>query len=126
MFANKTGSQLAALLFLLSSGLTLPVSGANFVWLNDAPIRYFTDEDWTMMEQKADEVLNEGEDGREYAWKNPQSGNSGSFVAEPATGKGLQNQRCRQLTIVNRAKSTSSSATYDFCRQEDGKWLIAR
>lgn len=109
---------------LLSAAVILPVEGANLRWLDNSPARFFTDADWEMMAAKSDEVLNEGEDGREYGWSNPETGNSGTFVAQPAEDR--EGRSCRLLTIVNRARTASNSSQFTFCRQENGEWRIVR
>jgi surface antigen len=109
---------------LLSAAVILPVEGANLQWLDHSPARFFTDADWQILSAKSDEVLNEGEDGREYSWSNPETGSSGSFMAEPAVERGGLN--CRLLTIVTQARTASNTSQFTFCRQENGEWRIAR
>ena len=112
------------LVVLLSAAVTLPIEGANLRWLDHSPARFFTDADWQLLSAKSDEVLNEGEDGQEYSWSNPETGSSGSFVAEPAEDRGELS--CRLVTIVTQARTASNTSQFTFCRQENGEWKIAR
>lgn len=109
---------------LLSAAVIFPVEGANLRWLDHSPARFFTDADWQMLSEKSDEVLNTGEDGQEYSWSNPESGSSGSFLAEPAEDRG--GAQCRLMTIVTQAGTASNSSRFTFCRQENGEWKIVR
>ena len=119
--SEKTPLFLAA---FLSAAFILPVEGANLRWLDHSPARFFTDADWQLLSAKSDEVLNEGEDGREYGWSNPESGSSGSFMAQPAEDRG--GLSCRLVTIVTQARTASNTSQFTFCRQENGEWKIAR
>lgn len=109
---------------LLSFAVIIPVEGANLRWLDHSPARFFTDTDWQILSAKSDEVLNEGEDGQEYSWSNPESGSSGSFMAEPVDDRG--GLSCRLMTIVTQARSASNTSQFTFCRQENGEWKITR
>ena len=124
MFVNKLANIPCISAALLFAATTLTAEGANLRWLDNSPARFFTESDWEMMTAKFDEVLNDGEDGREYAWNNPDTGSSGSFVAQPAEDR--NGQRCRLLTISNRARAASETSQFTFCLQENGEWMIVR
>ena len=124
MLSNVSKKMPLFLAALLSAAVILPVEGANLRWLDHSPARFFTDADWQLLSSKSDEVLNEGKDGQEYGWSNPESGSSGSFMAQPAEDRrGLS---CRLVKIVTQARTASNTSQFTFCRQENGEWKIAR
>ncbi len=124
MLSNVSEKTPLFLAVVLSAAVTLTAEGTNLRWLDHSPARFFTDADWQMLSAKSDEALNEGEDGREYTWSNPETGNSGSFVAGPAEDRG--GLSCRLMTIVTQARTASNTSQFTFCRQENGEWKIAR
>lgn len=95
---------------------------ANFRWLNFSPARHFTDDDWSMLTETADQALSSGKDGEEFSWSNPKTGNSGSLVPGPATGS--EGERCRTLKITNQASGLSSTGIQRLCMQPSGEWKI--
>ena len=61
--------------------------------------------------------------GQSSEWRNPDSGNSGTFVPQPAY-QTASNQTCREfqqtITVGGRQESGYGTA----CRQPDGSWQI--
>jgi surface antigen len=70
------------------------------------------------------EALEHGADGTESRWENPQTGNTGSIT--PLNTTEGENGVCREARIVNRSRNASGDATYLFCRQADGNWMVQR
>ena len=70
------------------------------------------------------EALEHGADGTETRWENPQTGNSGSIT--PLSTSDDEEEICREARIVNHSGSASGDATYRFCRQADGSWMVQR
>ncbi|MCB1792117.1 MAG: hypothetical protein KDJ24_17565 [Gammaproteobacteria bacterium] len=111
----------ATLLTSLVLGFSVPTCLAvGYSWLNDAPVRYFSDQDWDMMNANMQRALDEAADGETLLWQNDASGNHGS--AMPTTGFDRDGQRCRTLVIMNQARRLTGGGTYDFCLGADGSW----
>lgn len=70
------------------------------------------------------EALEHGADGIESRWENPETGNNGSIT--PLNTTDDRNGVCRQAHIVNHSGNTTGDATYRFCRQADGSWMVQR
>lgn len=113
-----------ALLTFATAGAPFAVQALDLTFLDQAPIRFFNDEDMKLMSNASDKALDEANDGEEVRWSNDQTGNSGAIT--PVRSFARQGQDCRRLRVVNLAsKATRGSATsnVDFCKV-DGTWKI--
>ncbi len=114
-------SILGLLSLLLTAG-PLSAVAADVLWLDTAPARYFTAQDWEALSQGVTDALEEAADGETLTWDNPTSGSSGqitvlrSYMQETAP--------CRSVRTRNRAGGLQGGAVYDFCQQPDGDWKI--
>lgn len=73
-------------------------------------------------ERTAQDTLESAPSGVERTWHNPDSGNSGSFVAKPAyTESGAY---CREFTQTVNIDGRSERAYGTACRQPDGTWKM--
>ena len=69
------------------------------------------------------EVLDNGEDGAQDSWKNPDSGASGTIkVFNTFEQNGL---RCRRASFSNSAGGFEQTSTYNLCKVADGTWKFA-
>jgi surface antigen len=109
----------AAIVFV---ALSLPAAAFDLRWLSQSPARYFTDEDWKLSQETADKALDTAKDGEAVSWKNPASGNYGSYTPLSTTTE--QGMRCREVKIVNHAKNLDASSYMKFCQKPDGKWAL--
>jgi len=112
---------LAALLL----ALTGPVQAGNFRWLDSSAVRYFSDRDWELFAETAEQALGEGKDGQRFEWNNPKSNSSGSMMPG-AADSAFDGKDCRRLEIESQAKGVSGKSTHTLCRQPDGDWKILR
>ena len=75
------------------------------------------------MQQATFDALEYGESGSTTSWTNPDSGNSGEIVPQPAVRR-ADNRYCREfwqtLTIAGEKQQAYGTA----CRQADGSWRI--
>ncbi|MCB1857387.1 MAG: hypothetical protein KDI63_03910 [Gammaproteobacteria bacterium] len=122
---NLTSQKYGTILLVILGVLVVTESAqsANFNWLSFSPGRYFTDTDWEMMTQAANEALNTGDEGQVFAWSNPATGHSGSVSPGPVNGDSGEN--CRSLDITNHAKGLTANGTQRLCRQPNGEWKLA-
>ena len=76
------------------------------------------------MAQAQQQALENGQSGSETAWNNPDSGNSGVIVPEPAFQDGTGTY-CREfwqtITVAGEKQQGYGTA----CRQPDGSWKLS-
>jgi len=104
-------------------GLFLQSAGAyNLGFLNNSPVRYFTDQDWELSTAAIRKALNETKDGDTVSWENPKTKYSGTVT--PTQTETRDAVTCRRLQIVNNAKGRTGSSRYRFCQKPDGTWAV--
>jgi len=100
------------------------VHGLDISFLDQAPLRFFSDADLKLLSESVDKALDNAKDGEAVAWTNEQTGSSGTVTATRSFTR--EGHNCRRLEIANKAaKATRGSATsnLDFCKV-DGTWKI--
>ena len=107
---------------LLLSGSVL--ASANLRWLSDSPARYFTDKDWELAQAAANNALENAKDGDTVEWQNDDSGARGNMT--PLSTAERDGRTCRELKIRSFAKKLEGGGTFEFCKQEDGRWTFAQ
>ena len=68
-------------------------------------------------------TLEHSPSGKRVQWHNPDSGNSGSYVARPAY-QNRQGQYCREYQQTITVGGETENAYGKACRQPDGDWKI--
>jgi len=111
-----------AVLGVLSSSPTTALA-INLGFLDQAPIRFFTQSDTELMTRTVDDVLDSVADGETRDWRNEETGNSGEVAAIRSFNH--QDMSCRQVRISNQARGTTGNATYDICKV-DRTWKVLR
>jgi surface antigen len=104
-------------------GLMLVVvasQASNLRFLKDAPIYEFTPADTAMFEEAIQTALDEKQDGEKLAWQNKDTGVSG--LVNPLKTFQENETTCRNLRIINRAKSKIAESVYKFCKKDDS-WV---
>jgi len=91
-------------------------------WLNNSPVRHFTDADWQMAKAAMRDALESSADGDTVSWENPETGTHGSVT--PQTTETRNGMTCRQAKISNHARHLDGGGTFLFCRRADGSWGI--
>jgi surface antigen len=100
------------------------VQGLNLTFLDQAPMRFFNEEDLKLLSDASDQALDEATDGESVDWSNESTGNSGSLT--PVNSFTRQGKDCRRLEVISQAtKATRGSARtlVDFCKV-GGAWKI--
>jgi surface antigen len=92
-------------------------------FLHDAPVGYFTAEDFSMMQVATSAVLSSTDRGATKSWQNPATGNSGSITLL-ASFTSTEGRDCKRLRVENHTPEISGSSTVKVCRFPDGGWLI--
>jgi surface antigen len=88
------------------------------------PAKTFTDEDWTLFNNAAQEALNTANDGSSKKWKNDKTGNSGTFklISTPS----VEGKQCRVVNIsIAARKPETAETTMTLCKDKDGAWRNA-
>ena len=75
------------------------------------------------LEHSTSEALETGTSGDVVTWKNPDSGNHGFVVPEPAY-KNTAGLYCREFTQTIMIGSRTEEAYGTACRQPDGSWQL--
>jgi surface antigen len=69
------------------------------------------------------EALETGRSGQPVAWRNPDSGHSGTVTPEPAV-QNASGEYCREYTQTVNVGGKTQDAYGRACRQPDGTWKI--
>ena len=101
---------------------SVPVSGFNLLFLDDAPISRFNEKDVELMLNALTDALENADNGIEVKWENPETGYHGSIT--PLNQITRDGKDCRQVNIRNIAGDFRGSGDYLFCQYEDGEWRV--
>ena len=93
----------------------------NLSFLSNAPVSFFTQEDFRMMEDTALKTLNTAKDDVKVTWENPKTQSWGYFIPSQTTTK--NGNQCRRLLIFNNANGVTDESDYTFCKFKDG-WKV--
>jgi surface antigen len=110
------------LIFMFICTFVLPATALNLGWLRNSPAINFTEEDWRLAKETADEALNEAKDGTTLSWENQDTNASGSST--PLKSGKKDGMRCRYLKLISVARGISGEMIFLFCKHEDGIWRI--
>jgi len=114
-------SKLTALCLLVMFPLT--ASAFDMRFLDQAPMRFFTNEDMNLFQTTVDQALDETAAGDSRQWANTTSGSAGEIrVVNDFTENDLS---CRRLSITNRTKQTEGRSVVETCKV-DGVWKVLR
>ena len=78
-----------------------------------------------LMERNAQSSLEYTKVGTSTAWKNPDSGNSGTFTPT-RTYTATKGDTCREYESTIYVDGREETATGTACRQADGTWKITK
>lgn len=92
-------------------------------WLNDSPLRFFSDKDWELSNAARDKALETAAEGETVEWSNPESGSYGSVTPLSSVDK-EDGRTCREAEIVSHANGRDGTGRFEFCRKPDGTWRI--
>lgn len=112
---------------LALTGLLIVVPAASAMnlipLLQNTPAELFTEQDYALFDGALRKALDELQTGGVAQWENPQTRAAGSVtVAQEYERAGSP---CKRLRVENRANHRVGLTTFDFCRQADGRWVLA-
>ena len=81
--------------------------------------------DQQMVRDRVQTLLDGPADLRALEWDNPRSGNSGAVILQRELARG--DRQCRQLEyrIVHRSQAWPEIVILVWCKQANGRWMIA-
>ncbi|BBL74133.1 RT0821/Lpp0805 family surface protein [Methylomagnum ishizawai] len=112
-----------AALMLATQGFSSSAQAFQYEYLlAQSPDRYMNDEDYQLMLETGQDILDHGKDGASKGWKNPKTGSKGVFkVLLSYKDSGLS---CRQTALATKtASGISEKSVLSFCKIE-GQWKI--
>ncbi len=101
----------------------IPAHSVNFRFLDFSPVRHFTDEDWRLLREAGDDVIENKPDGAQTSLKNPRSGASGTITAISTT-KEPDGTVCRVVRVENRARGASGRMDLTACMEPGETWRL--
>ena len=95
----------------------------NTLFLEDAPIARFSEEDTRIMMDTFISAMDNNDDGVVSEWMNDETGVSGSV--KPLKTAQEIDRICRTVEFKTTAESESETTTFKFCKNTAGEWHIA-
>ncbi len=90
-------------------------------WMRGAAVTDFHESDWALLEEAAQDLLNNRDDRDQVNWSNPDTGNRGSLIVLATFTH--NDQLCRRAAMRNLTfRGRDEKAAYSLCQQEDGSW----
>lgn len=121
----KNDIRLAALITLIIGCVfSIPASGFNLSFLEDALIADFSDEDVDLMLDTFDRAMESNKDGEMSRWSNPKSGHGGTITVLETTTR--DNQSCRKARIENQIGNSKSRSEFLLCQATNGSWQFTQ
>lgn len=110
------------MLFTLAIFTSYSSLGFNLGFLDDAPIAEFNEKDIEIMLDTLDKALNNGADGVEVKWDNPETGNNG--IITPLNSTTQDGKACRRTLLKTFSRTFSGSSQYRLCKDDDDQWKV--
>jgi len=102
---------------------SIPVYSAGWLFLKEAPIRFFSEQDRRLFKEAVQRTLEKVPDREISSWKNPATESAGAM--KPIRTYQDNGKTCRTLEILNRAAGrTGQEIIVDFCKRADGNWKL--
>jgi surface antigen len=105
----------------MSAMTTVALAQGMTGFLKNSPIAYFKEQDFQMMKQAAETVLNSEDPNASETWKNSATGNSGE-IKTLKSYNAPDGRPCKQLRVDNRARAVQGASAPKICRTADGIW----
>ncbi len=113
---------LALALLVASAALPFAGHGANMRFLEFSPSAFFTDKDWDLIRDAAQDLLDNQKDGTTVTWKNDESGFNGTLtVLSTYADFGTT---CRRMKVFSDAIQVSATRIVNMCKNKEGLWKI--
>jgi len=116
----KSGLLSGAIVLMLC--LSSSAGAVGLMFAKHSAERYFTDDDWALLQETGQRLLREVPDHQLVDWKNDKTGHSGTMWAE-AFGS-YEGKPCRRAYLVNRANKRADSSDIVMCEINEDTWKI--
>ena len=114
---------LAALAVLAAGASLTTASAGNLSFLDQSPVAYFTREDFDMMHENSNKVLDAQGANARQSWSNARTGASG-WAQVRGEFTGSDGAPCKRLRVVNQARGLNSDSTFTVCKYTDRGWVL--
>lgn len=91
--------------------------------LKDTPAELFTVQDYELFDAALKKALDELRQEGAVQWDNPDTRAGGSVTVVREYQR--EGSACKRLRLDNHANNRKGHTTFDFCRQADGRWVLA-
>jgi surface antigen len=101
-----------------------PVLATNLIpLLRDTPAELFTAQDYELFDGALRKALAEVRQDGSVQWANPETRASGGVTVLHEYQR--DGSDCKRLRVESQANGRKGFSTFDFCRQADGRWVLA-
>lgn len=115
---------LPILIFAGVAAVAPTVSAMNLMpLLQDTPAQLFTSRDYELFDGALRSALNETRQDGVVQWSNPDSRAAGSVTVLKEYER--RGESCKRLRVESQANNRKAQTIYEFCRQADGRWVLA-
>jgi hypothetical protein len=115
---DKTRALSAAI--LIAAATTFPAYAFDYSFLNQAPIRFFSDADIQQQDAALQAVLNDPKADASRSWQDAKTGNGGEITSLYSYAKdGLECRRVRIVTHAKQARGGTAKSLVDMCKVGD-------
>ena len=122
LLADTAMRYIAFALFVASGSISTSATAANWGFLKDAPIAYFTKDDMALFTSALEKGLDGSPDGTRITWSNPDTRAGG--VLTFVESRELKAKRCRLVKIENKARGRAGGTSKWFCKESSGEWKL--
>ena len=109
-------------LSLVMVALPMTVSAANMRFLQFSPSAYFTDQDWDLLKDTVQKLLDNHKVGESLTWKNDKSGNHGKLTLLGTFSD--FGTTCHQVEVRSITAEVSATRVVSMCKNKEGEWKI--
>ena len=108
---------------ILLAMLSAHVWAGDLKFLAGTAVSYFNDEDVSLMNKAARQVIDAGAVGAKRTWSNSKTGNSGR-VTVLRNFSAADGTPCKRLRVENKARKTQDTNDYTVCSREPPGWQL--
>lgn len=103
--------------------MPIRATALNPTFLGNTPLNFFQPDDFELMRNNAEQVLESTQPNAKQSWSNPKTGAAG-FAQVAGQFKTADGTQCKRLRIFNKAGGLESVATYPVCKYSGRGWVI--
>jgi hypothetical protein len=105
---------------LIAAATAFPVCAFDYSFLNQAPIRFFSNADIQRQDAALQAVLNDPKSDASRSWRDERTGNGGDITALSSyTKDGMECRRVRIVSHARQARRGSATSLVDMCKVGD-------